>query len=132
MKTIITAFLTLAITSFAFAQNPDKVLARVTYNFNHIQDTTQKERPYTETMLLIVGKNAVLKINGALSTTEDLENEVIKELVYDLSQIAHVSIATDASEDDEHNYAELVEYIRVAVQSIQLELKEVHKSKILH
>lgn len=65
-------------------------------------------------------------------TKEDLENDVIKELVHDLSQIAHVSIATDASEDDEHNYVELVEYVRVAVQSIQLELKDVQKSKILH
>lgn len=65
-------------------------------------------------------------------TNEDLENAVIKELVHDLSQIAHVSIETDASEDDEHNYAELVEYVRVAVQNIQTELQELHKSKMLH
>lgn len=81
MKTIITAFLTLAITSFAFAQNPDKVLARVTYNFNHIQDTTQKERPYTETMLLIVGKNASVytsydKISQSLARKKQIEEQM--------------------------------------------------------
>lgn len=65
-------------------------------------------------------------------TKEDLENDVIKELVHDLSQIAHVSVETDASEDDEHNYFELVEYVRVAVQNIQHELRDTQKSKILH
>jgi yecA family protein len=65
-------------------------------------------------------------------TKEDLENDVIKELVHDLSQIAHVSVETDASDDDEHNYVELVEYVRVAVQNIQHELKDVQQSKILH
>lgn len=65
-------------------------------------------------------------------TKEDLENDVIKELVHDLSQIAHVSVETDASEDDEHNYVELVEYVRIAVQNIQQELKDVQQSKILH
>ncbi len=65
-------------------------------------------------------------------TKEDLENDVIKELVHDVSQIAHVSIETDASEDDEHNYVELVEYVRVAVQNIQHELRDVQQSKILH
>ncbi len=58
MKTILITFLTLAITSIVFAQNPDKALARVRYSFTHLQDTTQKDKPYTENMLLIIGKNA--------------------------------------------------------------------------
>lgn len=58
-------------------------------------------------------------------TQEDLANSVIKELVHDLSQIAHISVETDDSEDDEHNYMELVEYLRIAVQNIQLELQRV-------
>ncbi len=65
-------------------------------------------------------------------TKEDLDNAVVKELVHDISQIAHVSIETDASEDDEHNYVELVEYVRIAVQNIQLELRSLQNSKILH
>ncbi len=65
-------------------------------------------------------------------TQADLSNDIVKELVQDLSHIAHVSIATDASEDDEHNYMELVEFVRVAVQNIQVELQTDAGDKILH
>lgn len=69
---------------------------------------------------------------GLVGVTEaDLQNTVIKELIQDLSQIAHVSVETDADEEDEHNYMELVEYVRVAVHNIQLELKA-QGSKVLH
>lgn len=63
-------------------------------------------------------------------TKEDLANNVIKELVNDLSQIAHISMETDASEEDESNFMELVEFVRVAVHNIQLELK--HHGRMLH
>ena len=56
-KTILTTF-AMAITCLAFAQNPDKTLARVTYSFTHIRDTSQRNNPYTENMLLVLGKNA--------------------------------------------------------------------------
>lgn len=58
MKTLFTSIIAIAITSSALAQNPDKALARVRYSFSHIQDTTQKDKPYTENMLLVIGKNA--------------------------------------------------------------------------
>ncbi len=64
-------------------------------------------------------------------TKDDLSNHVVKELVSDLSQIAHVSVETDASEEDEHNFMELVEFVRVAVQNIQLELNQ-HDNTMLH
>lgn len=65
-------------------------------------------------------------------TKEDLANGTINELVQDLSQIAHTSMETDASEEDESNYIELVEFVRVAVQNIQVELKGREDSRILH
>lgn len=65
-------------------------------------------------------------------TKEDLANDTVKELVSDISQIAHVGIETDASEEDEHNYMELVEYVRVAAQNIQVELKSTEHSRMLH
>lgn len=65
-------------------------------------------------------------------TGEDLKNEVIKELVHDLSQIAHVDMQTDSSEEDEHNYMELVEYLRIAVQNIQFELHGIEKTQVIH
>lgn len=44
----------------AYAQEPDKPLVKVLYNFIHIRDTTQRNKPYTENMLLLAGKNATL------------------------------------------------------------------------
>lgn len=46
-----------------FAQEADQALARVKYAFTHIQDTTKKNQPYTENMVLLVGKNASLYIS---------------------------------------------------------------------
>lgn len=63
-------------------------------------------------------------------TSEDLQGEGIKELVDDLSQIAHVDIETTANEEDEKNYTELVEYVSVAVQNIQLELQQARSSSL--
>lgn len=65
-------------------------------------------------------------------TKEDLANATIKELVQDLSQIAHTSMETDDSDEDENNFVELVEFVRVAVQNIQTELKGVEHSRMLH
>ncbi len=65
-------------------------------------------------------------------TQEDLANEIVQELVQDLSHIAHVSMDTDASDEDERNFVELVEYVRVAVQNIQLELYQLEQSRTLH
>ena len=58
MKTLLTTLLSLFIIATVFAQQPDKVLARVTYNFTHVRDTNSRNNPYTEKMLLVIGKNA--------------------------------------------------------------------------
>ncbi|RZL46724.1 MAG: GLPGLI family protein [Pedobacter sp.] len=50
--------ISILISSISWAQSPDKVLARVKYNFTHVRDSNQKNNPYTETMLLVIGKNA--------------------------------------------------------------------------
>ncbi|RZL46725.1 MAG: GLPGLI family protein [Pedobacter sp.] len=81
MKAILTTILTAAISSIAFAQSPDKALTRVSYSFSHIQDTTQKDRPYTENMLLLVGKNASVytsyeKINQNIRLKQRLEEQM--------------------------------------------------------
>ena len=81
MKNLLTTCLALAICSVALAQNPDKALTRVSYNFTHIQDTTQKDRPYKENMLLLVGKNASVytsydKINQSLARKKQIEEQM--------------------------------------------------------
>lgn len=49
-----------ATTISSYAQTADKVLARVTYNFSHLRDTTKRDQVHTEEMLLIIGKNVSL------------------------------------------------------------------------
>lgn len=65
-------------------------------------------------------------------SSEDLKNEIVKELVDDLSKIAQVSLGKKASAEDEDNYIEIVEFVRIAVQNIQLELKRVDDQPVLH
>ncbi|MDQ8051524.1 MAG: GLPGLI family protein [Pedobacter sp.] len=61
MKKIInTALIALLFYSTANAQKPDKVLARVRYSFVHQRDTNRRNDPYTENMLLLIGKNESL------------------------------------------------------------------------
>ena len=64
-----------------FAQQADQVLARVRYSFIHQRDTTQKNNPYTENMLLLLGKNASLftsydKINREIATIKANEQYI--------------------------------------------------------
>jgi GLPGLI family protein len=58
MKTILTSLLAVTIQLAAMAQTPDKALSRVRYSLVHIRDTTHRDRPHTENMLLVIGKNA--------------------------------------------------------------------------
>lgn len=81
MKTTLTTLLIAFFISVAFAQNPDKVLIKVRYSFTHIQDTTQKDNPYTENMLLVAGKNASVytsydKINRDRAVKEQLQEQI--------------------------------------------------------
>lgn len=81
MKAILSTILATAITTVVFAQNPDKALARVRYSFSHIQDTTQRDKPYTENMLLVIGKNASVytsydKLNNAIALNQQLQEQI--------------------------------------------------------
>lgn len=57
-KRILIAIFITTFLSLQQIKGQDKVLARVRYNFIHQRDTTQKNFPYTEDMLLVIGKNA--------------------------------------------------------------------------
>ncbi|MBB2951657.1 GLPGLI family protein [Sphingobacterium sp. JUb56] len=63
MKHFLTCLLATA-TFSTYSQTADKVLARVRYNFMHLQDTTKKDVIHREEMLLIIGKNASLYTSG--------------------------------------------------------------------
>lgn len=81
MKILPITFLLLTTTMVALAQNPDKALSRVSYSFTHIQDTTQRDKPYTENMLLVIGKNASVytsydKINQGANRRKQIEEQM--------------------------------------------------------
>lgn len=81
MKRILPFCLATALTLTAKAQNPDKALARVRYTFTHIQDTTQRDKPKTENMLLVTGKNASVytsydKMNQALNMQKQIQEQI--------------------------------------------------------
>lgn len=44
----------------AAAQQPDTAQVLVHYKFSHVQDTTDRARPYTENMVLVIGKKAAV------------------------------------------------------------------------
>jgi GLPGLI family protein len=80
-KTFLTTFLAITCATAALAQNPDKALARVRYTFSHLQDTTQKDKVYTENMLLVIGKNASVytsydKININLEREKQIQEQI--------------------------------------------------------
>lgn len=81
MKLTLTICLATALTISAKAQSPDKALARVRYTFTHIQDTTQRDKPKTENMLLVTGKNASVytsydKLNQSLNTQKQIQEQM--------------------------------------------------------
>ncbi|RYG12433.1 MAG: hypothetical protein EOO07_19075, partial [Chitinophagaceae bacterium] len=81
MKTLSLTLLATAITAFSFAQSPDKTLARVRYTFSHIQDTTQKDKPYTENMLLAIGKNAsVYTSYDKITQDNELKRKLMEQM----------------------------------------------------
>lgn len=82
-RTLLTSFFAFFFIS-AYAQNVDKALARVRYTYTHIQDTTQRDKPHKENMLLVTGKNASVytsydklnqAINGKKQLLEQLKNQ---------------------------------------------------------
>jgi GLPGLI family protein len=71
MKVLLTIILSCLVSSTVLAQQPDRVLARVKYNFTHQRDTNQRNNPYTETMLLVIGKNA-----SAYTSLDQIERDL--------------------------------------------------------
>jgi GLPGLI family protein len=70
MKQLIILVFSLYATSSLYAQQSEPAIARINYAFTHIRDTTQRDRPYKENMVLIAGKNA------SLYTSEDRINQM--------------------------------------------------------
>ena len=81
MRLCLLVCIALFITAAAYAQEPDKALIRVLYTLNHIQDTMNRDKPRTENMLLIAGRNASLftsydKINQTNASLKQVQEQM--------------------------------------------------------
>ena len=81
MKTLKLTLIAATISTFTFAQNADKALARVRYTFSHMRDTTQRDNFQKENMLLVIGKNASVftsydKINRDMELRKQIEEQI--------------------------------------------------------
>jgi GLPGLI family protein len=114
----------LIISNIAAAQTQDKVLARVRYSFIHARDTTKRNDPYTENMLLIIGKNESLytsydRINREIASKKQTE-EYIK------NQAGGTPIATTKASTAPFKPITLVDYYFYAQEN-----KWVTKDKVM-
>lgn len=57
-KTILIAVAGVVAALTASAQQPDSAKLIVRYKFSHVRDTTKRDKPYTENMILFAGQNA--------------------------------------------------------------------------
>ncbi len=70
-----------AFTLSATAQKPDSARAIVHYKFTHLRDTTQKDKPYTENMELVVGSSAsVYKSYDRITQMAALKKQIREQM----------------------------------------------------
>ena len=58
MKNLFICFALLFSTTVCLAQKQDMAVGKAIYEFIHIRDTTNRDKPYKESMALILGRNA--------------------------------------------------------------------------
>nr|WP_199117453.1 GLPGLI family protein [Pedobacter sp. ASV28] len=71
MKRSLTILAFLLISICVFAQKAEMAIAKVKYNLIHIRDTNNRSKPYTEEMLLLIGKNASM-FTSNLKVTQNI------------------------------------------------------------
>jgi GLPGLI family protein len=77
---ILIILLQLTIVTYSHAQNPDTIIARAYYSYEHILDTTEKEKIFKEDMLLALGKNAsVFTSLSKIYQTRSLEQQASEQ-----------------------------------------------------
>jgi GLPGLI family protein len=81
MKKLLFILTSFSLINSAIAQSADKALARVKYTSTHIIDTTMRDKPNVENMLLVVGKNASVytsyeKIMRAMNMQKQLAEQL--------------------------------------------------------
>lgn len=81
MKFITVILCAVALTTAAYSQTPDKTLAKVRYTFIHVRDTNQRDKPYTENMVMLIGKNASLYTSYDKSQQAIIQRQKLMEQI---------------------------------------------------
>ena len=78
MKKQLLALFTVVLTTLsASAQKPDSALAMIHYKYSWIRDTTKRDTPYTENMILFVGQNA----SAYKSYDRKMQNDLVRKQI---------------------------------------------------
>ena len=81
MKKLFICTLILFFATVCFAQKADVAVGKATYEFIHIRDTTNKDKPYKETMALILGRNAsVYRSLTKQQQEEMMANQILNQV----------------------------------------------------
>lgn len=82
MKTFTVLLISICFSVYnALAQTPDLAIAKTTYEFTHIRDTTNRTKPYKETMVLLTGRNAsVYRSLTKQQQEEKMANEIANQV----------------------------------------------------
>ncbi|MFD0763625.1 GLPGLI family protein [Mucilaginibacter lutimaris] len=82
MKKFFTLFFSMcAVAILAKAQKPDSTKAVVHYKFSHLRDTTKPNEPYTENMILFLGKRASVYKSFDRKTQDAMMRKQVAEQV---------------------------------------------------
>ena len=90
MLLILTCLLLFVITSVA--QKADVAIGKATYEFIHIRDTANREKPYKETVALILGRNASVYRSITKQQQEEMMANQIANQVKNASDPNHLNL----------------------------------------
>ncbi len=96
------------------AQQPEAALARIMYEFTHINDTLQPEKPHKEEMVLYIGQQATLY--GTYAT--ERINQQVKKQVEDPSFDGNITITGSARTTRESYYSKPAEHVFKQVNNL--------------
>lgn len=93
MKELILIFAAIfSLTSVTVAQKADVAIAKATYELTHIRDTSNRDKPYKETMVLLLGRNASVYRSVTKQQQEELMANQIADQVKKASDPNHLSL----------------------------------------
>ncbi|PTS95810.1 hypothetical protein DBR11_20610 [Pedobacter sp. HMWF019] len=65
----------------ALAQAPDTLRAKASYSFTHIEDTTQRDKPHEEQMVVLLGRNTSAYLSMDKITQDEQRRKTIEEQI---------------------------------------------------